>query len=77
MDLGEPDLARAAGEKFDDRDIVDRRVGVGQRHHRRDPARRRRLPAAFDQFHVLGAGLAQLHAHVDETGCQAQPLGLD
>ena len=31
VDLGEPDLARAAGQELDDRDIVDRRLGVGQR----------------------------------------------
>jgi hypothetical protein len=24
---------------------------------------------------VLGAGLAQLYAHIDETGCETQPVG--
>ena len=74
VDLGELDLARPAGEELDDRDVVDRRVGVGQGDHRRDPARRRGAPAALDQFHVLGTRLAQLHAHVDEPRRQAQPL---
>ena len=73
VDLGEPDLARAAGEELDDRDIVDRRLGIGQRDHRRDAAGRGGLAAALDRFHVLGAGLAQLHAHVDQPGRQAQP----
>ena len=30
VDLGELDLARPAGEELDDRDVVDRRVGVRQ-----------------------------------------------
>ena len=76
VDLGEPDLARPAGQELDDRDVVDRRVGVRQRDHRRDPAGRRGLAAALDRFHVLGAGLAQLHAHIDEPGSEAQPLGV-
>jgi hypothetical protein len=25
---------------------------------------------------VFGAGLAQLHAHIDKTGCETQPIGL-
>ena len=35
------------------------------------------LAAAFDRLHVLGAGLAQLHAHIDEAGRQAQPGEID
>ena len=76
MHLGEPDLAGASGQELDDRDIVDRRVGVRQRHHRCDPARRGGPPAALDRFQVLGTGLAQLHAHIDEPRRQAQPLGI-
>ena len=44
VDLGELHLARAAREELDNRHVVDRRLGVRQRHHRRD-ARRRRRPA--------------------------------
>ena len=76
VDLGELDLARPPGEELDDRDVVDRRLGVGQRDHRRDPAGRGGPAAALDRFHVLGAGLAQLHAHVDEPGREAQPVGI-
>ena len=75
MDLGELDLARPAGQELDDRNVVNRRVGIGERDHRRHPAGRGGLPAALDRFHVLGAGLAQLHTHIDEAGSQAQPLG--
>ena len=75
MDLGELGLAGTAGEELDHRDIVDRRVGVRQRHHRRDAAGRGGPPAALDRFEVLGPRLAQLHAHVDEPRRQAQPVG--
>jgi hypothetical protein len=77
VQLGEPRLARPPGEELDDRDIVDRRLGVGQRHHRRDAARRRGMAGALDRFQMLGAGLAQLHPHIDEPRRQAQPAGLD
>ena len=77
VDLGELHLARAPRQELDDRDVVDRRLGIRQRHHRRDPAGRRRLAAALDQLHVLGAGLAQLHAHIDEARREAQPGEID
>ena len=77
VDLSEPRLARPPREKLHDRDIVDRRLGVGQCHHRRDAARRGGMAGALDRLHVLGAGLAQLHAHIDEPRRQAQPAGID
>jgi hypothetical protein len=77
MDLGKPHFAGAAGDKLDDGDVVDRRLGVGQRHHRCDTAGRCRPPAALDRFHVLGAGLAQLDAHIDEPRREAQPGAID
>jgi len=42
VDFCEFGFAGAAGDEFDDRDVVDRRLGIGQRHHRRDAGRRRR-----------------------------------
>ena len=75
VDLGELRLARPPGQELDHRDVIDGRLGVGQRHHRRDAAGGRRPTAALDRFHVLGAGLAQLHAHIDEAGRQAKPRG--
>ncbi len=77
VDLGELHFAGAAGEKLDDRDVIDRRLGVGQRHHRGDPTGSGGLTAALDRLHVLGAGLAQLDAHVDEAGREAEPREID
>ena len=77
MDLGELHLARAPRQELDDRNVIDRRLGIRQRHHRRDPAGSRRLPAALDRFHVLGAGLAQLHAHIDKARREAEPGEID
>ena len=34
-------------------------------------------PPLYDRLHVLGAGLAQLHPHVDEPGREAQPREID
>src|SRR5262249_42203186 len=66
-------FAGTAGEELDDRDVVDRRLGVRQSHHRRDPAGGGGLATALDRFHVLGARLAQLHPHFDETRGEAPP----
>ncbi len=77
VDFGELHLARAPRQEFDDRDVVDRRLGVGQRHQGRDAAGRRGPAAAFDRLHVLGAGLAQLHAHIDEAGRETQAGEID
>ena len=75
VDFGELDLAGAAGEELDDRDIIDRRIGVRQGDHRRHTTRRGGAPAALDRFQVLRTRLAQLHPHIDEPRRQAQPLG--
>ena len=77
VQFGEPRLARAPRDELDDRHVIDRRLGVGQRHHRRDAARRGGMARALDRFHVLGAGFTQLHAHIDETRCETQPASVD
>ncbi len=71
VDLGEFDLACPAGEELDHRDVVYRRVGVRQGDHRRAPAGGSGSPSGLYRFHVLGTGLAQLDAHVDEPWSQA------
>ena len=35
------------------------------------------MAGALDRLHVLRAGLAQLHAHIDEPRREAQPAGID
>ena len=63
--------ARRATNSTTDR-LVDRRVGVGQRHHGRDAAGGRGGAAALDRLLMLGAGLAQLDAHVDKARREAR-----
>ena len=77
VDLAELHLPRAAGQELDHRRLVDRRVGVGQDRHAGDAAGGRGRRAAVDPLLVLGAGLAELHPHVDQARRQAQALGVD
>ena len=59
-------VAGAALEEVDHRGIVDRRRGVGPRDQRRDAAGGGRRRRAGDGLAMLGAGLADEHAHVDQ-----------
>ena len=77
VDLALLHLPRPAGQELDHCRVVDRRVGVGQDRHAGDPAGGRGRHAAVDPLLVLGAGLAELHAHVDQARRQAQALGVD
>ena len=60
--------ARAAQDEIDHGGIVDRRIGVGPRDQRRHAARRRGGAGAGDRLAMLGAGLADEGAHVDQPG---------
>src|SRR5262249_4081977 len=71
IDLGEPRFSRAPGDELDRRDVVDDRLRVWQAHHAGDAAGGGGLGAAGNGLHMLFAGLAKLHAHVDEAGRQA------
>ena len=66
VDLDPLLLARAPRDELDHRRIVDRRLGVGQAGEAGHAARRRRLGAALEGLLVLGAGLAEQDAHVDQ-----------
>jgi hypothetical protein len=57
--------------------IVDRRVDVGLDDDGRDASGRGREARRLQRLLGLGAGLAGLDAHVDQSGRQAQPFGLD
>ena len=59
-------VAGAPLQEVDHRGVVDRRRGVGPRDQRRDAAGRRRRRRAGDGLAVLGPGLADEHAHVDQ-----------
>ena len=61
-------VAGAAGDEIDQRDVVDHRIGVGHHDDRGDAAGRRRLAGRGDGLAVLGAGLADEDAHVDQAG---------
>ena len=60
--------AGAAQDEIDHRGIVDRRIGVGPRHQRRHPARRRGGAGGGDGLAMLRARLADEGAHVDQAG---------
>ena len=62
------DGPRTQGEHLEgDRGTVDRRVGVGHGHHRREPPQRGRPRPGLDRLGVLGAGLAQVGVQVHES----------
>jgi len=77
VDLDELHLPRPARHELDHRRIVDRRVGIGHQREAGDPAGGGRHRAAVDPLLVLGPGLAQLGAHVDQPRRQAEPAGVD
>ncbi len=76
IDLHAPGLARASRNELDAGHVVDDRLGIGQAHHRGDAAGRRRQAAGLDRLLVLLARLAQLHAHIDETGRQHMAVAI-
>ena len=53
--------------ELDHRQRVLRRLGVGHRHDRGEPAERGGATAGLDRLGVLPTGLAQVHVEVDET----------
>ena len=77
IDLGALQLPGPARDELDHRRIVDRRHRVGQARKAGHAARRRRRGAAGIGLLVLGAGLAQLHAHVDQPRRQARAAAID
>src|SRR5260221_13571091 len=77
MDVDEADVARPTGDEIDQRNVVDRRLGIGESRHRGDAAGRRGMARRDHVLHVLGAGLAQLHAHVDDSRGQTMPTAID
>ena len=70
-------LPGAPRNELDHRRIVDRRLGVGQAGKAGDAAGRSRLGAALEGFLVLGAGLAEQYAHVDQPRREAETFGFD
>ena len=69
--------ARAAQDEIDHGGIVDRWIGVRAGDERRHAARRGGGAGAGDGLAVLGAGLADEDAHVDETGREDVALAVD
>ena len=60
-------VAGASGDEIDQRDVVDDRVGVGHGDDGGDAAGGRRLSGGSEGLAVLGAGLADEDAHVDQA----------
>ena len=56
---------------------VDRRFGVGDAGHAREPAGQRRSRAGLDCLVFLPARLAEVNVHVDEPGSDHEPGGVD
>ena len=77
VDLHALRLAGAPRDELDPGDVVDHRVGVGQADHGGDAAGRRGAAGAVHGLLVLLAGLADLHAHVDQAGRQAGAAAVD
>jgi hypothetical protein len=70
-------VARAAHDEVDGRGIVDRGIGLGLADNRGDAARRRRLARGRQRLAVLGAGLADEGAHVDQAGRHDAAVAFD
>ena len=70
-------VAGAPGDEIDQRDVVDHRVGVRHGDDGRDPAGCRRLSGRGEGLAMLGAGLADEDAHVDEAGRHDRALAVD
>ena len=69
-------LAGTAGDELDHGHVVDDRAGVRQSYQRGDTARGRSAGDAVQRLLMLLARLAELGAHVDQTGGQTMAVAI-
>ena len=77
IDVDQFDVARAAQDEVHDRGLVDHRIGVGLQDDGGDAAGRGGQGRRLQGFLGLGAGLAGLHADVDQAGGQHRAARVD
>ena len=75
--LDELHIARASGDEFEDRGVVDYGVGIGQGDHGGHATGGGGTAAALDIFFVFVAGFAEVDPHIHETRGQHRAFAID
>lgn len=70
-------IPRQAGHVFDQRDVVDHRIGIRHGQHGGDAAGDGGLAGAREGFAMLGTGLTDEDPGIDQAGRQDPPAAID